>query len=140
MCVDAFVPKTPFLNEKIYRYGDKCSHMYFIVSGTATYWHYSAAAQAVRVVKIPGDGETSSPFTRSISVHQGQWLCEASVWLQWLHRGDLSSTNSVSLLVLCTESFAAVAAQHPALWMALSSHARRFVESFDSVVRIFATD
>jgi len=150
MCVNSFVPHSPMLNEQIYCHGEKCSQMYFIVGGSVTYLHHRAAAQALKMFGSKGfEREAEEELVRrdkslciseNIVLNEGRWLCEASLWLRWLHRGDLTTTSSASLLVLSLESFSTVALQHPAVHGALSSHARRFARTLDAVIVFFATD
>merc|ERR1719362_430354 len=84
--------------------------------------------------------DKSQGLTRDIILNEGRWLCEACLWLRWVHRGDLTTKSSASLLLLSPEAFSSVVAQHPAVHVSLKSHARRFARTLDSVVMFFATD
>lgn len=59
--------------------------MYFVVKGQLDYTY-------------PGGWE-------AVTIAAGQWLAEAALWTQWTHRGTLTATNDVKMVLLDAKPF-----------------------------------
>merc|ERR1712008_33695 len=57
-----------------------------------------------------------------------QWVCEAALWIKWVHTGRLSAMTNSELLVLNAESFRGIASSVPGVHAAFCRYARRYRE------------
>lgn len=132
---DAFTPMTLMPEEDVFSYGMVCMHMYFVASGECTYLKYGdamrALMQSVMVMRKPPRSEVKDRYKRSHSTHlpEGASLCEAVLWVQWVHVGDFSAVTKLSLLVLEMGGFEALVVSYPNILGALQAHALHFLEA-----------
>lgn len=91
--------------------------MFFIISGTLQYLQRDADPRFVK---------------------DGEWLCEAVLWTNWMHCGTLQAETNCTLLVLDKEQFCYTISPFP------THHARdyagAFVEELNRTDRDFLTD
>jgi len=88
LCHCAMSEQAVGVGEELFRLGVRCSCMYFAISGECRY-----------VVGIGGDD-------RPLTVWPGQWLCEAALWVEWEHRGQLNANSACQLSQLDAQEFA----------------------------------
>merc|ERR1712079_691931 len=59
-------------------------------------------------------------------LEQGQWCCEAALWMYWIHRGKMKALTSAELLGLHVERFCEATATHPEAHMLARGSALKF--------------
>jgi len=64
----------------------------------------------------------------TIDVPAGTWVCEAAVWVPWLHTGDLYAVSTTSVLALDAAKFQEITAKFQALISFTAAYAASFLE------------
>merc|ERR1711924_447854 len=78
--------------EAVFRQGDFCEHMIFLVAGQLQYGVKDSDVDTLR------DGIEDDPFESGETLFKGMWLCEPAIWIQhWINQGKLV-TNTGSVL------------------------------------------
>jgi len=73
ICHPAMAERTLGVGEELFRCGARGTQMFFLVRGTLNYfWGYQEA--------VP------------LEVNQGEWMCEAALWTDWVHRGRTTTS------------------------------------------------
>lgn len=130
---DTFTPVTHLPEDEVFSYGMVCSHMYFVAAGQSVYLKYAAVLRALMQSVMILRGQPRSRVrdnhkeSRSDFLPQGTALCEAVLWIHWVHVGDFASVSSLSLLVLDLQRFEALVTAYPNVQASLQSHAQRFM-------------
>eukprot|EP00747_Dinoflagellata_sp_TGD_P194498 gnl/TRDRNA2_/TRDRNA2_61986_c0_seq1.p1 gnl/TRDRNA2_/TRDRNA2_61986_c0~~gnl/TRDRNA2_/TRDRNA2_61986_c0_seq1.p1 ORF type:complete len:742 (+),score=129.03 gnl/TRDRNA2_/TRDRNA2_61986_c0_seq1:103-2328(+) len=65
------------------------------------------------------------------SLHEGQWCCEAVLWMRWIHQGRMRAKIECDLMTLAADKFRDVAMRHPAHFR----FPRRYAHAFLSTMR-----
>lgn len=86
VCHRAMSERPLFEGEELFRLGVRCSRMYFTISGESKY--------------VVGCGD-EEPY----DVKPQQWLSEASLWVEWEHRGQLNAQTSCEISQLDAAEF-----------------------------------
>lgn len=73
--------------------------------------------------RVLQDGH-SSVYHKVLEV--GSWLCEASLWLKWLHRGQATADSPCLLVVLSAEGFRDATVNNPDVLEVCRQYARLF--------------
>mmetsp|Transcript_61694 Transcript_61694/g.170649 ORF Transcript_61694/g.170649 Transcript_61694/m.170649 type:complete len:355 (+) Transcript_61694:3-1067(+) len=102
LCHHALCDRTLTVSEDLFKFGVRCTRMYFLITGTAKY--------------TVGYGEREEPPT---DVHARQWISEPCLWFTWEHRGklqakqvcELSELNALEFQTLMTRSSSLVEVQ-----------------------------
>lgn len=89
LCHRAMSERVLAAGEELFRFGIGCRCMYFTVSGESKY--------------VVGFGEE-----QSYPVGPQQWLCEASLWVEWEHRGQLNAKTVCEISKLDGSEFATI--------------------------------
>jgi len=89
LCHRAITERGLASGEELFRFGVRCSRMYFMVSGESKY--------------VLGFGE-DEPY----KVGPGQWLCEAALWVEWEHRGSLHARSTCEISQLDATEFSTI--------------------------------
>lgn len=138
LCCDTLTPGVMMPEETIFSYGMVCTRMYLIAAGEGSYFKYGAILGALlqsgAVIRGQADKEASKvkeqqKVSRSQLLHEGAALCEAVLWIHWVHLGDFASVTYVSMLLLEAVKFEELVTTYPTLRQALQSHARNFVSA-----------
>mmetsp|Transcript_85005 Transcript_85005/g.133761 ORF Transcript_85005/g.133761 Transcript_85005/m.133761 type:complete len:134 (+) Transcript_85005:3-404(+) len=72
------------------------------------------------------DHAQSNPIKR---IDKGRLVSEASLWMPWVHVGDLCSTDHGQCFAICTLDLIAALERHPASLDIFSCYAQRFVRA-----------
>lgn len=95
--------------------------MYFVLSGKMSFLHGLAST------------------ARGVNV--GHWACEATLWTDWVHCGDMRAIDdSTTLLVLDAVVFQFVVASSENQWIPCFKYASRFVNHLNSADETKLTD
>lgn len=84
--------------------------MFFLTDGTLFY-RRAKGVQAVR---------------RNIKVKRGQWFCEATLWMPWIHRGTMRAIFDSDLIALHSYTFRKVTVAHEAAFLLCQRYATEF--------------
>jgi len=145
--------------EAVFAAGDDCAFMYFVTKGA---FQYTRATRREPPSSRPaGDSPTKRPSGMSVlsgaSAHtagslrsaekpaapvplyrgeraldRGNWLCEATLWTTWKHRGVLTTSTGGALLRLDAAEFGAIILKHNAsAWAYASRYGREFVRQLN---------
>lgn len=133
LCCDTFSPLTHLPEEEIFSYGMVCTRMYLVASGEGSYLKYGTVMRALMQNGSIMHGLTASTDlkdrykrARSELLCAGGALCEAVLWVHWVHLGDFSALTRLSLLVLDARTFEDLVTLYPNVQLALQTHAQRF--------------
>lgn len=114
ICHGALNPLMRFPEEVVFMLQERCTSMYFVMSGELTYT--AQTRHETEVIKV-----FSVPVVRS------HHLSEAALWLPWEHRGELVVTSFASLLSLNQDDFISIVCTHPPAQVSCVLYARRVI-------------
>jgi len=99
----------------IFSFQEKCYRMLFITSGEVQYsfCHRSDAGMVIREDEH--------------MIGKGMQLSEATLWMHWHHRGELTVKTHAMILALMAECFAEIVGSHPGAQASCVLYARRFI-------------
>merc|ERR1712125_45128 len=66
-------------------------------------------------------------------LHPGDWACEASLWTDWLHCGELSAQTECTIVLLDAVQFQDTASCHPLEKVLAHDYAKCFVDALNHV-------
>lgn len=61
----------------------------------------------------------------------GGWLCEAVLWTEWEHVGELRSFEDVTMYVVTTKEFCDIISSHAPVFNTAALYSRKFLASFN---------
>jgi len=93
--------------QDLYTVDSKADRTYLILSGCFEYY--------------PDDDESAAE-----EVHAASWVCEVALWLQWTHRGRLTSAVNCELVSMEAIQFRKLAALSPTAFPACCEYAKRY--------------
>ena len=138
MCEEVLISVYPLQDEHIFSCGAVGEYAYILDKGDFKYQEYGLVARTFLRV-----GEVGSTLIDRETVHvrknvphdffHGDYLGEASLWLDWRHRGDLIAKLEVVLLCLKACDFLNLAVSYPLLELAAARHSVRFTENILSL-------
>mmetsp|Transcript_131080 Transcript_131080/g.330913 ORF Transcript_131080/g.330913 Transcript_131080/m.330913 type:complete len:789 (+) Transcript_131080:73-2439(+) len=141
LCCDSLEPLSYMPDEHIFSYGMVCSRMYFMVAGAATYFKYGVILKALMHSggkfidgTTNGGGECKERLRniRSESIGERS-ICEASIWVHWVHHGDVDTVSHVSILGLDMKNLDELVLSYPVVQMSMLAHARRFATALNEL-------
>lgn len=140
LCCDSMHPSVHMPDDNIFAYGSVCHHMYFIVTGDASYMKYGAVLQvllssghrALRESSAECEMRDKYKRLRREPISDGHSLCEPAIWVVWKHRGDFEALNHTSLLTLDTTIFEDLVQSYPAVQASVQEHAQRFLAALNA--------
>jgi len=119
-------------------YGDEVFHsctlskcMIFVVSGTCEYISQRSRKLSKSTSTISLDKMLNSSQPDATTIHNidsEQWLCEASLWMKWTHRGMLTAKATVDILNLDAVGLQQVARRSGEILTHIQKYARCFVD------------
>lgn len=137
----------------VFCYGQVCESMKFLISGEARYYRYDELMQSVlkcggrdkfgRGANYPmsiRDLVDENRSQRAVTLTDGASFSEASLWVDWVHCGDTSAVQQVSLLSLTFQDFSETMQLDPATKHYFVTNAFRFVQVLNSLVKEKAND
>lgn len=136
ICCDAICPMWFMPDEHAFCHGELCTHVYVVLAGQLSYLRYSEIIRVLMdsAVAQKGFGQNEAPLSRFIesrltSVAAGNWLCEAVLWMHWVHRGDVRSNNNTTLFALQVDNFELIVQNYPNVKLFGKKHAQRFIQA-----------
>jgi len=94
---------------EVFLKGDVAVNMLFAVSGTLAYasdsYSCMSARRSVTDINNGVMGLDSSAVRGTSTVSKGDWVCEAALWLKWVHMGWLIAIDHAELHDLKTDKF-----------------------------------
>lgn len=134
LACDTFIPVTYMPEDTVFSFGMSCTRMLVIASGKSTYFKYGMIlrmlmqnGQAVRGATTATNMKEKYKRMRSEFLREGACLCEAVLWVHWVHLGDFDAVSHLSLLTLEAHRFAELVASYPSVLRALQRHAQIFL-------------
>lgn len=131
---EAFTPTTHLPGDTIFSFGEVCTRMFIVTAGDGSYLKYGAVLRAFMQSRALRRGHSGSSDvqdqykrTRSTCPREGTSLCEAVLWIHWMHAGDFASLTHMSLLLLEAHRFEHLVTSYPSVQIALQSHAQHFI-------------
>lgn len=116
LCYEALVSMAQAPGELIFGPSEECKSMYFIIRGRLQY--------TPRVVN-------KARGVNSYDIKPRDWLCEATLWVNWQHCGDLIALSDASAVALIANKFRDVLRSHPQAHAAGVIYGRAFVEALN---------
>lgn len=138
ICCDYLEPFWFLPDEKIFSYGKVCKKMFMLTAGEVSYLRYSIVMQAMmrvaggKQLNIGDSGPDCWSKYRSFRrkmVTFDTVVCEASLWVQWVHVGDLDSESLGTMWSLTVESVMELISNFPVVQVKLLPHANRFLRT-----------
>eukprot|EP00927_Polykrikos_kofoidii_P042840 TRINITY_DN36889_c0_g1_i2.p1 TRINITY_DN36889_c0_g1~~TRINITY_DN36889_c0_g1_i2.p1 ORF type:complete len:814 (-),score=153.73 TRINITY_DN36889_c0_g1_i2:145-2586(-) len=129
-------------DEVLFKEGDPCSRMFFVVGGMMRYaLPESDDCQKHREEEAESsfsDDDCALSCPRGLGEHvaEGRWLCEAALWYEWVNQGRLEATSTAGLLAIEASEFAQALMEFNAAFGAVSWYAGRFAEELDRHSRL----
>jgi len=132
LCCDLLYSKTVHPDDHIFSVAVHCLHVYFVVAGETAYFAYTRVASALMTgqVRMPtSSSRIVADRQKKLQrvVDEGACLCEAAIWVRWVHRGDFEAISQASLLLLDVNAFAELVASYPTVKISMRDHAARWV-------------
>jgi len=109
ICHTAFTQRTTLANHELFLRGHVCSHMYFVSSGTFKYSVHEVQDNENRVKRTA----TMDSFQEGV-VSEGNWICEAALWMKWVTCGSLVALSHCEVFELEDQAFNVLVATVPA--------------------------
>eukprot|EP00930_Biecheleria_cincta_P001702 TRINITY_DN102815_c0_g1_i1.p1 TRINITY_DN102815_c0_g1~~TRINITY_DN102815_c0_g1_i1.p1 ORF type:complete len:767 (+),score=101.17 TRINITY_DN102815_c0_g1_i1:29-2302(+) len=97
------------------------------------------------VMLFNGECQYTLPSGDGMPLKNGSWLAEASIWTDWLHRGNLKAYTPCYTGLIEAQKFVAVMRVHPYPWTLSCRYAARFVQFLNRIdqkqlIDILSTD
>lgn len=137
LCHDAIETMWMAPQEKLFDTNEEATAMFFISSGNFNYTYLSQlGAQACArpsanpkqiAAKLANETGRVPPLVER-EVSQGQWLCEAALWVDWEHLGELLTITDACALTMKTAKFHHVIKANTAAHAIAVLYARRFLD------------
>lgn len=137
--------------EFLFHCGHTCESMRFVTSGEILYSRYNSFLEGA--LKYGGRQKFGRTGTvtirdlvdahrskRAVTLDNGATLCEASLWVDWVHCGEGVAVGRVSVLSLKFEDFAANMQLDPVMKSCFSVNAQRFARVVNFVGKDKADD
>eukprot|EP00746_Dinoflagellata_sp_MGD_P112159 gnl/MRDRNA2_/MRDRNA2_49120_c0_seq1.p1 gnl/MRDRNA2_/MRDRNA2_49120_c0~~gnl/MRDRNA2_/MRDRNA2_49120_c0_seq1.p1 ORF type:complete len:321 (+),score=42.46 gnl/MRDRNA2_/MRDRNA2_49120_c0_seq1:3-965(+) len=143
--------KNIFVSEgdTVFKAGDKCENMYFVVDGHYLYsWQGENSGASDSPEKNSGNGLSSSSNSckmiayykmqrtqkRATSpLRKGDWVSEACLWAHFLHAGTMIAVEMCNLLAINAGAFATITSKTGNILPYVSKYADKYVEEFNSL-------
>eukprot|EP00747_Dinoflagellata_sp_TGD_P064324 gnl/TRDRNA2_/TRDRNA2_153859_c0_seq1.p1 gnl/TRDRNA2_/TRDRNA2_153859_c0~~gnl/TRDRNA2_/TRDRNA2_153859_c0_seq1.p1 ORF type:complete len:411 (-),score=63.40 gnl/TRDRNA2_/TRDRNA2_153859_c0_seq1:159-1391(-) len=154
--IDAIFQSFPVQAEDIFKSGELCGKVYFVVAGQLNYTtlatteiptdsnlrrSFHGGQQPPKVtqkqLKVHKDHEphVSKSKLTNIEVLPKTWVSEACLWTKWKHRGNLTAVNDCTVLMLDAARFVQVVTNNQdGAHTACILYARRFVAGLNQSV------
>jgi len=99
ICYRAVHPALVQRGEIVFDAGDACHQMFFIAAGHFRY---------MRERTSPGSSfeDLTNDVMHVETLGKGMWICEPSLWVQWINQGQLESASESVLLEIEADDFA----------------------------------
>jgi len=72
---------------------------------------------------------------RAVSADMQAWICEVTLWVPWVHVGDLVSSGDTDIACVVADSFGKITKRHPDVLSLLSKRALAFVDTMNDVLK-----
>lgn len=116
----AMDPLLVLVDDHAFRTGEVCTRMYVLISGTGLY-----------TINTPAKRDGSGGGQDQIALPCGQWLSEASLWTNWVHKGDLQVTSDSLFVTIDAAEFARIISTHQTVHTFAATYARKYVEELN---------
>jgi len=115
LCRTALQTHSLAAKDVLFYCGDEAHHMYFCIHGVLEY-EFTPVSDGPPVLH---------------RVEHGDWICEAALWTNWRHVGDLRAgpgdTSGSELLSVNADGFCQMVGKNANAWSIASTYASRFV-------------
>jgi len=111
LCFKALVDHSFAKTDSIFHRAVEAHNMYFIARGCAVYYFISS--------KIPDK-------RKIVKLDKDQWCCEATLWLRWVHCGEMKALTESDIVALNGAKFREVTAGHYEAFLAAKAYAEQF--------------
>lgn len=105
------------LAETLFTIGIDATHMFIVSTGTLNYLQSSD----VHLLGVEESGEDNSKVTKD------DFICEASLWVKWVHLGFLRAASDVRLVAIDVTEFTNVVARDPVALSLACAYADQYV-------------
>eukprot|EP00747_Dinoflagellata_sp_TGD_P194844 gnl/TRDRNA2_/TRDRNA2_62736_c1_seq1.p1 gnl/TRDRNA2_/TRDRNA2_62736_c1~~gnl/TRDRNA2_/TRDRNA2_62736_c1_seq1.p1 ORF type:complete len:306 (-),score=63.00 gnl/TRDRNA2_/TRDRNA2_62736_c1_seq1:129-977(-) len=129
----------PIPGAGIFKLGDPCHHVYFVVSGQLSYFTIPGASRSS--LSCANLSQQLNNMSEQKKMDMGEyhavrpesWLSEAVLFTTWFHCGDFDALSDSSLMVLNADKFTKIIAggEYPPAHAATVMYARRFVSALN---------
>jgi len=132
LCADVFELAEYNPGESVFWYGQVCNYLYFTTNGIGHYVKYGSVIRAFMQFGRTRRGREAAEFVAryasnsAIEVARGACMCEAGLWINWVHVGDCTPMTHLSVVTVSVAKFADRVASYPQVQMQLAIHAREF--------------
>lgn len=151
LCFEAMHVMWQAPHETIFSPADEAEHMYFVTQGSLTYSvvkigrqlptdgncmlpAIDAPVKDMYWLDRPGPGQQQAVEMRSIDdeLYKGCHLCEAALWVEWDHCGELKTITDSQMLALAAAQFQQVISSFPQVHASAVYYARCFLAALNS--------
>merc|ERR1712032_1018901 len=70
-------------------------------------------------------------------IRNKEWVCEASLWMNWIHRGEFRAATNCRVLKVNADKFATITSQHQIVYLAAKRYAAAFIRSLQEACENF---
>merc|ERR1712151_407937 len=74
------------------------------------------------------------------SLHMWSWISEASLWIDWVHVGELRASTESHLMAIDARHFAQILRGHPETWELAREYALEFAKLLSGIQPTERTD
>lgn len=131
LCHEAMHQRLLSPHHELFRVGAVGSAAFCSVSDGLSYSARLHSGESKRASRLSSRGHMQL-HTKVLDA--GSWLCEASLWVKWLHRGQATADSPCLLVVLGSEAFRDVAAIFPDVLEVCRHYVRLFSAKMSSLL------
>lgn len=112
ICHNAMSQESLKAGDELFAHGKEAEKVHFLLRGSLLYF----------------EGSSPSPQNRE-DVHEGSWVSDQVLWIQWVHRGLMTAVQPCELANLDGGSFRKLVAKYPRIRSLCCRFAKRYLEA-----------
>lgn len=117
---------TVSVGDVVFGVGETATRLFYISEGNLTY--YAAKEEDPDTRREFPSLTTSCQFSCRTLVNKGDFVSEMPIWVHWAHRGELRASTHTSVVIVHSEKFFFITAQHRAAMVGAQKYAKMYAQ------------